>query len=327
MQRKQLATGLCASIGMLILILDGQTALEGARTGIELCLKTVVPSLFPFFILSILLTSSFSGSSLPLLRPLGRLCGIPRSMEAILISGFLGGYPVGAQSIASAYHSGQLSRTDAERMLGFCNNAGPAFLFGMISSLFSDHRTVWILWGIHIFSAVMVSLLFPADSSDCRKPANTASISVSDALRSAIRVMAAVCGWVVLFRVIITFLSRWVLWLLPNTAQVALIGILELSNGCCELASIADPSLRFILCAGMLAFGGLCVTMQTKAVTVGLSGKYYYLGKVLQTAFSLLLSCAVSLHLWILLAAFGVCPLVMFWKRQKRSSIPAAVGV
>ena len=67
---------------MLALILDGRTAIDGARQGIELCLRTVIPSLFPFFVLSILLTSSLLGSSLAVLRPLGRLFGMPDGAES-----------------------------------------------------------------------------------------------------------------------------------------------------------------------------------------------------------------------------------------------------
>ena len=81
---------------MLALILDGRTAIDGARQGIELCLRTVIPSLFPFFVLSILLTSSLLGSSLAVLRPLGRLFGMPDGAESLLIPAFLGGYPVAA---------------------------------------------------------------------------------------------------------------------------------------------------------------------------------------------------------------------------------------
>ena len=78
---------------MLALILDGRTAIDGARQGIELCLRTVIPSLFPFFVLSILLTSSLLGGSLAVLRPLGRLFGMPDGAESLLIPAFLGGYP------------------------------------------------------------------------------------------------------------------------------------------------------------------------------------------------------------------------------------------
>lgn len=324
MQKKKLWTGAAASLGMLVLILDGKTALEGARQGIELCLRTVIPSLFPFFLLSILLTSSFMGSSIPILRPLGKLCGIPKGAESILISGFLGGYPVGAQSIAASFRAGQLQKSDAERMLSFCNNAGPAFLFGMVASMFPRQWMAWALWGIHIASAVLVSLLIPGNVRKAVKPAPVKQTSLTLALRSAITVMATVCGWVVLFRVVIAFLSRWFLWLLPAAAQVAATGLLELSNGCCELLAVTDVQLRFCICAGMLAFGGLCVTMQTFSVTGGLSLRYYFLGKGIQTAFSIALSAAVVYGAWL---PVGVLFLLFLLLRQKKSSIPAAVSV
>lgn len=106
MKRRNFWTGICVSLGMLALILDGRTAIEGARQGIGLCLRTVIPSLFPFFVLSILLTSSLLGSSLIVLRPLGRLFGMPEGAESLLIPAFLGGYPVGAQNVAAAFRSG-----------------------------------------------------------------------------------------------------------------------------------------------------------------------------------------------------------------------------
>ena len=327
MTRKQFWNGICASIGMLILILDGKMALEGTRNGIELCLKTVIPSLFPFFILSIVLTNSLAGTSLPFLRPLGQLCGIPKGAESSLISGFLGGYPVGAQCISAAHNTGQLSSSEAARMLSFCNNAGPAFLFGMISSVFPSKWHVWALWGIHIISAIFVAMIIPGNSSKILQVSEKSGISLSNALQSAIRVMATVCGWVVLFRVLIAFLNRWILWLLPMDLQVLFTGLLELSNGCCELLSVTDVKLRFLICSGMLAFGGLCVTMQTVCVASRLSLRLYFQGKLMQTFFSLILSCGILYHAWLMCFALLVISLLILRKMQKKSSIPAAVGV
>lgn len=327
MKRKQLLPGIGASVGMLILILDGKTALEGAQSGIELCLRTVIPSLFPFFVLSILLTSSCAGASLPLLRPLGRLCGVPKGAESIFISGFLGGYPVGAQSISAAYHSGQLSKQDAERMLGFCNNAGPAFLFGMAASMFPRKGIAWVLWGIHILSALLAALTLPAGGSGSTKLRRQPKTSLSDALRSAVHVMATVCGWVVLFRVVIAFLKRWILWIFPAEVQVALTGLLELSNGCYELLSVNDVSLRFCICSGILAFGGLCVTMQTVSVTSGLSLRYYFGGKLMQTLFSLALCGGIVFGAWPFCTAAVLGSVIILRKTQKRCSIRQTVGV
>ena len=193
---------------MLALILDGRTAIDGARQGIELCLRTVIPSLFPFFVLSILLTSSLLGSSLAVLRPLGRLFGMPDGAESLLIPAFLGGYPVGAQNVAAAFRSGQLTKPEAERMLSFCSNAGPAFLFGMAAAMFPRRWMALALWGIHIVGALCAALLIPGKPAATARLTKTSPHSPASALNTAITVMATVCGWVVLFRVLLSFLKR-----------------------------------------------------------------------------------------------------------------------
>ena len=111
---------------------------------------------------------------------------------------------------------------------------------------------------------------------------------------SSVKSMGIVCGWVVLFRIIVTFLQSWCLWLLPRWGQILVIGLLELSNGCCELSGIIDMEGRFILCSCMLAFGGICVILQTASVIKGLSLSGYIKGKILQTIFSALICCAIT---------------------------------
>lgn len=277
---------------MILLILDAKTALSGAKDGIALCLYTVIPSLFPFFILSSMLTSSLTGKSIPILHPIGRLCGIPEGAESLLVVGILGGYPVGAQAIADAYEQGQLKKSAAHRLLGFCSNAGPAFLFGMAGSLFTSAIVPWVLWLIHILSALTVGTILPNKRHDTCLLRKSASLTVPQAMERSIRVMATVCGWVVIFRVILAVLNRWVLWLLPQAGHILLSGLLELSNGCAALHSLQSEGSRFVLCACMLAIGGLCVGMQTVSVTTSLGTGLYFPGKVLQGLISILMAAA-----------------------------------
>lgn len=327
MQTKKIIRGCSAAAGMIILILDGKTALEGAHAGIDLCIKAVVPSLFPFFLLSVLLTSSIYGSDISVLKILGKICSVPEGTETILLAGFLGGYPVGAQSVGASYTSGRITKQDADRMLAFCSNAGPAFLFGMVSQLFSDPNVPFFLWGIHIGSALLVATLFPGKPGGQIITPEGNTITLSGAMQKTISVMGTVCGWVVLFRIIITFLDRWILWILPTVARAILIGMLELSNGCCELATISNPQLRFVVCSVMLAFGGACVTMQTQSVASGLSMISYLKGKLMQTLFSLILSTAVVLKIGMISAVLILLLAVYIQKMQKRSGNSTAVGV
>lgn len=320
MKYKSAPSGLGAIVCIGILILDSKTALSGAQEGIRLCLQTVIPSLFPFFVLSGIITNAFFGYPGAAFSPLGKLFLLPEGAESILIPAFLGGYPVGARSVAEAYRHGQLDPEEAQRMLAFCNNPGPAFLFGMGGVLFTDKRLPWVLWSIIIISSLAVARIFPVTQKRSvqlmSKPSQESIIHIS------LKAMSAVCGWVVLFRVVIAFCNRWFLWLLPEWARVMVIGILEISNGCAALSGIAQESLRFLLAVCLFSFGGLCVTMQTVSVTQGLSKRYYLLGKSLQTLFSLVLSLCVICHSWVLLLLLAITIFIFPIKIKNSGSIP-----
>jgi len=327
--QSNIGSAVSAFAAMLVIILDTKTALLGAREGLQLCLQTIIPSIFPFLLLSGMLNRSLLGQAFPLLRPLGSLCKIPKGGECLLLLGFIGGYPVGAQLTAQSYADRSLTLQTAKRMLGFCSNAGPAFLFGMLSPLFTNSLAPWVLWGVHIASAFIVGCILPgANEADCEIKKAT-PITLSEALPHAIRTMSAICGWVIIFRIILAFCSRWFLWLLPITAQVLFSGLLELSNGCMLLQDIPTEGTRFVFASIILAAGGLCVGMQTLSVTKATGIGYYFPGKALQTLLSFLLSIFVQpilfhgteiFHIsipWIAVLILGVALLCLVLRRKK----------
>ncbi len=310
--------GFGALAGMFLLILDGRTALEGAVQGIQLCIQSVIPSLFPFFFLSALMMGAFSGSGWKFLVPVGRWLGIPRGAESILLPAFLGGYPTGAQAVYQAWKDGGLPTTQAERLLAFCNNAGPSFLFGILSREFPGLIYPGLLWLIHFLSAVFTAILIPGDTEArvCIPPNKS---NPTGAMESSLRTMALVCGWVILFRVLISFLQKWLFAFLPAFWIPLISGLLELTNGCTLLSCISDIKLRFLVCSVMLSFGGACVTMQTWSVTGDLSKKFYIAGKTLQSLFSCIISYALlSKTYWILLF-IAVFPLILGKVRNRYS--------
>ena len=104
-----------------------------AREGVALCLQTVLPSLFPFFVLSSLLVQSdvprlLSRAMAGIMYP---LFGVSGAGASALILGLLGGYPVGARTVAELYGRGEIAREEAEQLLAFCNNSGPGFFLGV----------------------------------------------------------------------------------------------------------------------------------------------------------------------------------------------------
>lgn len=273
--------------GLLALILDTKTALAAGAQGVQLCLQTLIPSLFPFFLFSNMLTAALSGRRL---GPVEKLLRMPPGSGGLYLIGLLGGYPVGAQSVAQAYGSGSLGEKDARRLLAFCSNAGPAFLFGVGASVFRDARLCWLLWGIHILSSVITALLTPGRTGEPVTLPTAPPRGLSQALRKSVETMALVCGWVFVFRVLLGFLERWALWLLPAPSEILLSGLLELSNGCCRLPELACTGQKLTLFSVFLGFGGLCVALQTNSVAGNLDTSWYLPAKVTQSAVSFLLS-------------------------------------
>ena len=152
--------------------------------------------------------------------------------------------------------------------------------------------------------------------------------------------MAQVCGWIMLFRLLIAYLNRWFLWYFKDWVQIAINGIVELTIGCTALHYIENEGLRLILCSAMISIGGLCVAMQTASVINELSLKFYFPGKLLQTGFSVLLASSYQqfllpneCNLPLSPLFYGILLLVIIIlaflcvKAEKRCSIPALYGV
>ena len=117
------------------LLYNPNIAAAGVKNGLTLCGNVVIPSLFPFLVLSGFLTlSPVSQVFSLLLRPLSRLLRLPESAGLPLFLTFVGGYPAASLSISQLVDGRRLSSQDAQRMTWFCVNAGPSFLIGAVGA-------------------------------------------------------------------------------------------------------------------------------------------------------------------------------------------------
>ena len=262
-QQKNLLTGLLWSSLLLLLILDSRTALTAASEGIQLCLKTLIPSVFPFIFIGGLLCAAIRTIRCPLMEKLLR---IPPYSIGYFLTGLICGYPVGAKTLQDAYRSGQIDRATASRMCCFCNNAGPAFIIGVLSSVFSSWEVSLIIWMIQILSAVITGILIPNSTDADFRVQSTPGINMHLQMRHTLSAVASICGWVILFKVILSYMDIWIMPSIPKLTQCLLAGFLELANGLCMLSMIESNALRLIVATAMLSFGGICIYFQTKSV-------------------------------------------------------------
>ena len=120
---------------LAVMLVQAPVVRAAAAEGMRLAAGSVVPSLFVFSVVAQLLVR------MQLMRPLERLAApfwrrlhLPEASLTAFLLGMAGGYPLGAQSVASLYASGQLSKSEAEEALGSCHMM-PAFSMAPVLSL------------------------------------------------------------------------------------------------------------------------------------------------------------------------------------------------
>ncbi len=146
----------------IFLVIFSTTNLTAAKNGLILWATAVVPSLFPFFVATELLSntniiSTFGKYFNIIMRP---LFGVPGEASFAFLMGLISGYPVGAKIVSNLKENGICTKEEAERMLSFTNNSGPLFIIGTVGvSLFGNVKVGILLFITHILSCISVGIL------------------------------------------------------------------------------------------------------------------------------------------------------------------------
>lgn len=273
-------------LGLLFgLLWFGSLMSQGVRQGIQLCLNTVIPSLFLFTVLT-----NWMGST-KILTWMGRgmavvgrpLLGLGSQGCGVLLFSLLGGYPVGAVLLAGLVEQGQLSPQKASKMLCFCSWSSPAFLIqGVGVQMLGSAAAGLILWGSQLAAALLLAALFRVKEDSSRQAAPLPAPGVQNfflSLKSSLGILSGICATVVLCSGIFPLLE---LWGLPPLWDWTLRGLLEVTNGCFCLPEGVYGADIFCRIGFFAAFGGVCVFCQIALLLsqTGISLKWYLLTRL-----------------------------------------------
>ena len=293
--------GIMAIFLLCLLLKNAEIAVDHMRAGLRLCASTVIPSLFPFMVVSEWLVSSGIGNRRG--RSARRFLGISGEALPAILLGALCGFPVGAKTAIALYDSGRLSGRETEWLLTFCNTPSPGFLISAVGiSMFGCRSFGIFLYVAALGSSLAVGVLFRILRPIPRQEAIpssfrpvTASASFSRGIASATSSMLSVCACVVFFTSVIGCLSHATDALcLPSAVEAFLFGIFEISSGVSAAAD--EPSaIRLALCGFAVGWSGISVHCQILSVGSGrgISFKPYFLSKVLQGLF-----CAAAAYVY-----------------------------
>ncbi len=307
----------------LALVLRPSDAAEYARQGLALCGSVIIPSLFPFFVLSSMTVELGFARYIGMLfeRVMRPLFGVGGVCATALALGFVGGYPTGARTAIMIYEKGLCSREEAERMLAFCNNSGPAFILGVVGAgVFGSGFAGLLLYFAHALASIIVGVIFrifggkktgtaPSPSASVVSEANRLAPAFAASVSSSLSATLGICAFVVFFTVVINMLMQLgaipflagLLARLPfldeRSAVQLLTGLFEVSSGVWSLSGTAGGLRRELaLAAFMLGWAGLSVHCQVLGFIgrSGLSARPYILGKLLHGVVSAALVWCVA---------------------------------
>ncbi len=235
---------------MFCLLVRAETTMHAASAACRLFVTAVLPGLFPYMVLSLMLVSRVERMSPPLL----------------MLLGWGGGSPTGARLLPLC--SG-LSRREQVRLAVSCATMSPMFLLGTVGGWLES-----TVAGMAVLVSVLIGGWFTGlvagacgkQNEEIRSAEKNMSIpplSFGAAVEQSARTMLLVCGTMVMLRVFAALTVE----ALPAALTLPVTTLLEVTTGTAEIAALPLPlPLRTAIIAGATGFGGMAILLQNRAV-------------------------------------------------------------
>lgn len=313
----------------LFMLINPRETVTAASFGFNLWYTTVLPALFPFFVVAELLVSlrfvHLLGLWLePVMRPLFNL---PGSSSLVVVMGFTSGFPVGALLTRQLYEQNLLNDSEAERLVSFTNNCSPLFIIGAVGVGMFGSPTIgyWLAAGHYlsnlivglglkyfrsgrtVLTAINTSPIFP-DPSDMDSVGKILGRSIHHAINNIL----AVGGFIVVFAVLTRMLSAWGvidfiaarlvnifagLNLTYPLAYGLCMGFFEITLG--SQATAASTVTNFLpsllVVSIILAFSGLSIIAQVMSILDGIPVRFWFYirARIIQILLSTTIVCFI----------------------------------
>lgn len=286
---------------LIILIVTNPTvSISSAKEGLDLWFNILVPSLFPFFILSELLISlkfvDFFGSLLkPIMKP---VFNVPGQAAFPLIMSVMSGYPVGIKLASRLREENIINRSDGNRLICFVSTSGPLFILGaVLIGMLNSPKLGPLMIVPHYLGAISLGLLFKKIKLKDRntnisnnvlnknhsynnlhnysttKP--SIGLLISKSIKDSIDSILLIGGFVIIYSVVIEllFISKGFNSVIlissnyfniePDLIKGIIAGIIELTTGCKRIAaSNLNIIIKILVCNFLIGWGGLSIHSQ-----------------------------------------------------------------
>lgn len=257
----------------VIILLYPDASQNAITNSIKSTVMSVVPSLFPFMVISALLCDlpmpKFLNS---LMKPICKLLKLNREYASSIILGNICGFPIGALTASKITENYGINKHEALRAVILSNNVSISFALTYVASTVKGGRkTALILWVCQFTSAICVCFISSAvqkTNFQLQVKPKTVSIgysftqSFTNAVGKAAQNSLNVASFICFFSVLSVYITNTGKALgakyLSFTADI----LLEISTACKKTSEVPFPHSA-VICAFCMGFSCICVIFQS----------------------------------------------------------------
>ena len=261
---------------------------------LDIWIKSIIPSLFPFFIISDILINYNITNYIPkfIKNIFSKLFNVSDSVVTIFFLSLLSGFPSNARNARTMVDNKLISSEEATHALMFTHFSNPLFILGTLSMFFVNEKICVIVLITHYLSNVIIGIMFRNSNTisnidytlSNKKSQNFPSVFIK-AVRNSIDTLLTIFGTLSCFLVLSSIIiNRLNLGMYNSTI---LKGILEITMGLKSLAEINISDIYIVVIASMfVSFGGLSVHMQVLSflIDTDISYKPFFMARIIQGA-------------------------------------------
>lgn len=297
LRKNLLNTGLLLLLCICFLFNAEKTA-SFAYVGLNTWFEHMIISLFPFLVLMNLLLKT--GLSDLFIRPFYYILRpvFKNTSDAIFVIffGFLCGFPLGAKCVVDLYKNNKISKENAEYLLCFANNIGPAYMLGFFIGTIQPETSAFFavvcLYAVPFMYGILLRYTLYKKTLDeeykkhivkaQKRTYRNIFAVLPEAVTDSLRQISVLGGYMIFFNAL-----RIVphIFLQSHPIPYTFVqSILEISGGLlCVDTCVKDGYLRNLCLYAVFSFNGLCCHFQTFALfqDTPFSGKKYMLHKII----------------------------------------------
>ena len=320
LKKNQIIT-ILISIFIVLFVKNLNTCIESTFTGLNLVVKAILPTIFPFSVICNLIIfydgiSFYSKILGPLIcKPLK----LSNASSFPIAASILCGYPLGCKYCCDIYELGYISKKEYLRLLNIASNASPIFLIGSVgTAMLGNMKYGFILLIANYLSPLIIGFFTKKNTLELNS-SNEYSLQnnnnynfgeiIKKSIENAINTTLQVGAFVSIFSIIIGIIknSDFITTIInsfeksisipANSLYGIFLGSIEYTNGCKMLSSIPSSiALKLSSISFICSFSGLSIIGQISSFTgkFNIPLKKYSIIKLIQGILSFIITFIFS---------------------------------